>query len=71
MGECQLGVNHTIGLRVIGVETELLADAQHAVVLRQDHGADAAHLLNAADGDELTENLGTQSTPLELIADLE
>src|SRR5208337_5302972 len=70
-GECQLGVHHTIGLCVIGVEAELLADAQHAVVLRQDHGADAAHLLNAADGNELTKDLGTQSTPLELIADQE
>ena len=39
--ESQPGADQTIGLRVIGVEAELLADAQHAQVLRQDHGADA------------------------------
>src|SRR5208337_1212874 len=37
--ESQPGADQTIGLRVMGVEAELLADAQHAQVLRQDHGA--------------------------------
>ena len=39
--ESQPGADQTIGLRVIGVEAELLADVQHAQVLRQDHGGDA------------------------------
>src|SRR5208282_2586091 len=69
--ESQPGADQTIGLRVMGVEAELLADAQHAQVLRQDHGADAPYLLVAADGDQPVEQLGPQPLPLERVADLE
>ena len=40
-----------------GVEAELLADAQHALIVRQDDGADAPYLLVAADGDQPAEQL--------------
>ncbi len=56
---------------MMGMEAELLADTEHATVLRQDHSGDPVHLLIAADGDELMEDLGTQSAPLERVADQE
>src|SRR5512135_1115895 len=71
VGDRQLGADQAIALIILGLEAELVADAQHALVLRQDHGADTLQLLIAADGDEPTEDLGTQSAPLEPVADLD
>jgi hypothetical protein len=57
IAQFQPGMNQTIALIENGVEAELLADAQHAMVVRQDHGADAPYLLVAADGEEPAEQL--------------
>src|SRR5208283_3443099 len=71
VGEYQLGLDQILVLRRMGAEAELVQDPQHATALRQDFGSDIAQLLIAADGDELMEDLGTQSTLLELVADQE
>ena len=66
----QPGVNQPIVLIENGMEAELLADAQHALVVGQDHGADTLDPLVAADGEEPAEYLGPQTAPLERVADL-
>src|SRR5208282_190209 len=71
VGEDQLGMHQVIGFHEMGVEAELAANAQHALVLRQDHGGETVQPLVAADGDELAEQLGSQPAPLERVADQE
>src|SRR5208283_1180192 len=55
VGEDQLGIHQVIAFHETGVEAELVANAQHALVLRQDHGGDTVQPLVAADGDEPAE----------------
>ena len=57
------GVHHTIGLRVIGVEAELLADAQHLPVVWEDLGGDPRDLLVAGDLQQPAEQLGAEPGP--------
>ena len=54
------------------MEAQLLTDAKHPAVLRQDHGTDhTSRLLITPDGDEPTQNFGPQPAALEIILDQE
>ena len=70
VGGEQLGVDQTLQAHLSGTEAQLLADALHPEVPRQDHGADnTSRPLITSDGDEPTQELGPQPAALELILD--